>query len=715
MSRLARVAIAITIILGGQWLANQPDIYMPLFDAIREEVIMSNDAETVEMQEEERWLVIIIEFPDDLSTSGSDHTRANAMLTGSNSAATYFSEISNGRSTLVANVQSQIHTAHHNEAAYGRDVGGERDVGDEITGGPSGLVEEALTTTFADIDMSSFDLDNDGWIDRLLILHTGGAQEEDHNTNSIWSHYAPLSPGFSAGGKSIGSYTLTSFSSGMGTMIHEMLHMMGAVDLYDVHSAIPSSDWSGVGDWDIMASGNWNGNGRTPALPSSGTLDLIGANEPLDLSIGTHAPENQSFAILPHVASAGTVRLAIAPGEYIWMESRVDVGFDRELPGHGLLVTHEDRHFADFEHNEVNRDPEHAYLKVIEGDGDGSLNGGSNSNNGEPGDVFTSGSFGANGIQIRDGHGRLVPWTVSVDSFDNSGTDITISHPGPSHAEVLPPRVPIRLLGHETVPISFTANQDCTPWSQLTSSDGRIVSLVGERMLAAGESDEFAITFSSASNPGTTGIIEGTLGCGPGDFGVDVKMGWKIVENRLVPEKMEGQIDVTEIVTLEHILSFEGQGYSTYDVVIEGPLARIATTGLQQSLGHGSILSLDINPNGLLAPGMIANGKVQLYDQFGLAGEFNVTLQAEPPGEVGSALMWLAEPANNIRLVSILMAFWVISSAVKRSETEESSDEIQVRQPTPMGHTSISQINIQDSVVMGDVGPRYDEYGNLRR
>ncbi len=124
MSRLARVAIAITIILGGQWLANQPDIYMPLFDAIREEVIMSNDAETVEMQEEERWLVIIIEFPDDLSTSGSDHTRANAMLTGSNSAATYFSEISNGRSTLVANVQSQIHTAHHNEAAYVRDVGG---------------------------------------------------------------------------------------------------------------------------------------------------------------------------------------------------------------------------------------------------------------------------------------------------------------------------------------------------------------------------------------------------------------------------------------------------------------------------------------------------------------------------------------------------------------------------------------------------------------
>ena len=169
MSRLVRIAVAITIIIGGQWLASQPDIYMPLFNAIREEVIMTNDAEIVEMQDDERWLVIIVEFPDDLSTSGSDHTMANAMLTGTNSAATYFSEITSGRTTLTADVQSQIHTAHHNEASYGRDSGGERDVGDESTGGPAGLVEEALTTTFEDVDMSPYDFDNDGWVDLSLI------------------------------------------------------------------------------------------------------------------------------------------------------------------------------------------------------------------------------------------------------------------------------------------------------------------------------------------------------------------------------------------------------------------------------------------------------------------------------------------------------------------------------------------------------------------
>ena len=678
MSRLVRVALAIAIILGGQWVASQPDLYMPISDAIREEVIMTNDAEIVEMQDDERWLVIIVEFPDDLSASGSDHSRANAMLMGSNSAATYFSEISGGRSTLTADIQSQIHTAHHNEAAYGRDSGGERDVGDESTGGPAGLVEEALTTTFDNLDMSPYDFDNDGWVDRLLVLHTGDAQEDGGNQDAIWSHYAPLSPGFSVGGKSIGAYTISSFSSGMGTMIHEMLHMFGAVDLYDVHSAIPSSDWSGVGAWDIMASGNWNGNGRTPALPTSGTLDLIGANDALDLPIGTlGAVENESYTILPHVASAGTVRIAIAPGEYIWMESRINQGFDRELPAHGLLVTHEDRYFADFEHNEVNRDPEHAYLKVIEGDGDESLN---NGNDDDPGDVFTSGSFGADGIKIRDGHGRLVPWTVTVDSFDSSGTDITISHPGPSHAEIMPPRTPIRLLGHEIVPISFEAQQDCMPWSQVTSTDGRIVSLVGERMLTAGESESFSLTFSESATPGTTGFIEGTIGCGTENPSTDVKIGWSIVTNRLIPENMGGEVDVTEIVNLEHVLSFDGSGYSSYDIVLEGPLDRIATTANQQSLGQGSVISLEIDPNGLLAPGMLVNGKVQLYDEFGLAGEFNVSLQAEPPGNVGSAMMWLAEPANNIQLVSILMALWVISSGGKRKK-KQPQEGMQVRRP----------------------------------
>ena len=71
MSRLVRVAVAIAIVFAGQWLAVQPHLYMPIFDAIREEVIMSNDAEIVDMQDDERWLVVIIEFPDSPADSNT--------------------------------------------------------------------------------------------------------------------------------------------------------------------------------------------------------------------------------------------------------------------------------------------------------------------------------------------------------------------------------------------------------------------------------------------------------------------------------------------------------------------------------------------------------------------------------------------------------------------------------------------------------------------
>ncbi len=700
MSRLARVAIAVALILGGQWLAGQPELYMPLFDAIREEVYVTNDAETVEMQDDERWLVLIVEFPDALSGPGKNHQRADVMLTGQNSAATYFSEITGGRTTLTADIMADIHTAGFDESAYGRDSNGERDVGDEGSGGPSGLVEEAMTTTFSNVDLSPYDYDDDGWIDRLLVLHTGGAQEDGGGTSAIWSHYAPISPGFSIGDYSVGAYTMASFSSGMGTMIHEMLHMFGAVDLYDVHSEIPSSDWSGVGAWDIMASGNWNGNGRTPALPSSGTLDLIGANSALELTMGQYGPENQTYIIQPHVSPSGTVRIEIASNEYIWMESRINSGFDRELPSHGLLVTQEDRYFADFEHNEVNRDPEHAYLKVIEADADDSLASG---NDDDPGDVFTSGSFGASGVEIRDGHGRLVPWAVNVNHFDSTGTNVTINHFGPSASEVLPPRTPVRLLDDEQIAIQFIVNEDCMPWSNLTSTDGRNISLANPRMLVSGDDVELYLSFSESAVSGTTGFIEGLIGCGDANP-TDIRLEWSISKNRLIPSTFEGEIDVTEIVSLEHVLSFDGNGYMAYDVVIEGPLSRVATTSNLQSLGDGSVLTLEINPNGLLSPGMLANGKVQLYDEFGLAGEFNVSLQAEPPGDVGSALMWLAEPSNNIQLVSIVLAFSVIFGG--RKQPKKPSESIPIVRDTRYDQMFQSHPNL--------VQEPYDEFGNFR-
>lgn len=676
---MIRVILAVMIVLGGQYLADQPELYESFFEAIYETPTVADDPVIVPLQSEEKWLVVVIEFPEDPADAASadDTARADSILNGINSVKTYFSDMSGGLTNFSADIHQTVHTAKFAATDYGADSGSNRDEGTPKSGGPSGLVEEAFTTTFATIDISPYDLDGDGWIDRLLILHTGGAQEDNGGTSAIWSHYSPLAFGITVGDTEIGQYCMASFDSGMGTITHEMLHMLGALDLYDVHSDAPSDPWSGLGDWDIMASGNWNGNnGRTPALPTSATLDLIGAVEPLDLHIGEAGPENQSYLIPSHVTNSGIFRIEIAPGEYVWMESRQNSGFDRKIPGHGLLVTQQNLNNGDIESNEVNHNPDFAWIKVIEADGDDGLIRGED--DGASGDVFTGGKFGAEGIEIRDGHGRLVHWTVEVTEFDSAGTDVTISSEGVGAADVMPPPSPIRLLGSESIPIVFTARQNCMPWSQVTSDDNRIISLEGAQQMEAGETRTFPLEWVGESTPGDSGLIEGTIGCGANNPATDIRLSWSIVDNRLIPRQFESEIPVEDQSIVSIPLTFTGDGFSDYEIVIEGPLSRIATIESPQTIGDGSTLEISIDPQGLLSPGMVAEGTVQLHDSNGLAAEFPVTLQAEPPQGAGAAIAWLAEPSNNVQIVSFLMALWVLAGMRKKKPKEKES---QIRTP----------------------------------
>ena len=142
------------------------------------------------------------------------------------------------------------------------------------------LAEEAVLGVRTSVDWSDYDLDNDGTVDRFMVLHTTKGQEENPgNTNRIWSHYTQFQTPIDVGdGLDIAHYTMASLqtgTSGIGTIVHEMLHQMGAVDLYPVHDEVNSQSWKGPGDWDIMASGNWNGGGRWPAMPTGANLELV--------------------------------------------------------------------------------------------------------------------------------------------------------------------------------------------------------------------------------------------------------------------------------------------------------------------------------------------------------------------------------------------------------------------------------------------------------
>ena len=131
-------------------------------------------------------------------------------------------------------------------------------------------------------------------IDRVLFLHDSEPQETGGGPDSIWSHFSYLDEEVHHNGFRFQHYTISSVKSGIGTIIHEMLHQMGGYDLYDVHGDVPSRDWNGIGDWGIMASGNWNGGGSIPALPTASTLSIIDPGRDL---IEIDVQENSSYTI----------------------------------------------------------------------------------------------------------------------------------------------------------------------------------------------------------------------------------------------------------------------------------------------------------------------------------------------------------------------------------------------------------------------------------
>ncbi|KID56160.1 hypothetical protein JF50_17920 [Pseudoalteromonas luteoviolacea] len=139
------------------------------------------------------------------------------------------------------------------------------------------LIKEAVYNVLADenFNLSDYDLDNDGQIDHLSIVHsTLGEESEpralrsDPNSpfnNYIWSHRHVVNADVvnETVGKTarIGSYVIQPIDATIGLLAHELGHDLGLPDEYDI--AYSEDKHGGVGakvsSYSSMASGSWGG------------------------------------------------------------------------------------------------------------------------------------------------------------------------------------------------------------------------------------------------------------------------------------------------------------------------------------------------------------------------------------------------------------------------------------------------------------------------
>lgn len=317
-------------------------------------------------------LVILVNFSDRYFTipqsnfedlfNGTNYTYDGA--TGS--LKTYYNEVSYGKFTFDSVVTATV-TVSSGYSYYGQNDMWGNDMH------PREMVYEAIVQlNNADFDFSQVDLDNDGWVDSLVVIHAGCGEEAGASSNTIWSHRWTLSSTFTThDGKNIYDYTTvpekrgnneySNYITRIGVICHELMHILGMPDLYDT-----TYSSSGVGDFCLMASGSWNGtSGERPAHPSAWLKYQLGWITPQIPSSGTNTIGLSAISDTAFYKFTGP---DFDSREYFLMENRQSTGFDIGLPGtqRGLLIYHiDERKF----NNGDNDDSSHYLVDIEEADG----------------------------------------------------------------------------------------------------------------------------------------------------------------------------------------------------------------------------------------------------------------------------------------------------------------------------------------------------------
>jgi M6 family metalloprotease-like protein len=268
------------------------------------------------------------------------------------------------------------------------------------SGGPKFVVEliqaSDPTLNYADY-IQYYDAQNKPHIGFIAVVHAGAGAEA--GANNIWSHrwnftvYSgqpittndvdPVS-GFNV--IIDGPYAIMPERSGgsntsgelieIGVFAHEFGHIFGLPDLYDTDG---SSE--GVGEWCLMASGSWGGNGSTPETPvhmSAWCKMELGWVTPINITSyqgPLSVPNAEENSVVYRMWRDGTLS-----NQYFLIENRQRIGFDANIHESGFLIYHVD------DSQSGNQNENHYLVDVEQADGLRNLN--NNQGRGDAGDPF---------------------------------------------------------------------------------------------------------------------------------------------------------------------------------------------------------------------------------------------------------------------------------------------------------------------------------------
>ena len=335
-----------------------------------------------------RCLIILAQFTDVKFAAGHDNAYYTRVANEENftsaeghrgSVRDYFLAQSNGKFELNFDIAGP-YTMPNSASYYGSNT-------PSSDAKASEMIATACKMANADgVDFSKYDWEGDGNVDMVFVIFAGyGEATSTKRPDVIWPHQYELyytGKDLYLNNKYVNVYACSNeideindtgkpHVQGIGAICHEFSHCLGYPDLYDTGSA----GRFGLGHFDLMCQGSYNGDTFRPAGYSSYEKWMAGWLTPIELS-----NEDKQINDLKAVSDNGEAYIIYNQrnrNEYYLLENRQHTGWDDALPGTGLQISHVDYDRTSWEYNRVNAE-DHQRFTIFHADG---LAGANNENN----------------------------------------------------------------------------------------------------------------------------------------------------------------------------------------------------------------------------------------------------------------------------------------------------------------------------------------------
>jgi immune inhibitor A len=349
-------------------------------------------------------LALLVDFSDNPGRRDpADFQRLIFDSTNPGSMTSYYLELSGGALEVTGNVIPYVRAPR----PYSFYTAGRSGMGDSFPNNTPGLLVDALTEFCRNDNLTRFDVDGDGYVDGIFLIHAGGGAEAEpvkaRRPDKIWSHKWVLPNPFVNQGVKVFAYSTEPEDGHLGVFAHEFGHVLGLPDLYDTNYKS-----EGIGDWCLMAGGEWGDDGDRPCRMSAWCLSRLGWITP------TNVKKARSLTVPPLARKKTSCYRLWDKGksgpEYFLLENRQQTGMDAALPGSGLLVWHVDERQSD------NDNPLSYLVALVQADGSQDLE--FNRNSGDSGDAFP-GKAKVTALSSQT--------SPSTDANDGSSTGVALS------------------------------------------------------------------------------------------------------------------------------------------------------------------------------------------------------------------------------------------------------------------------------------------------